>query len=380
MPESEIRFNQPTLEGREVEYIQQAVVGGHTSMNGPVAKRVTALLEIELDAAGVLLTTSCTDALEMAAMLLALEPGDTVIVPSFTFVSSALAFIREGAKIVFADIERETLGIDPHHVAELIDDSTRAVVAVHYAGVACDVPGLRAVLADHPRIDLIEDNAHGLFGRFDGQPLGGFGRMSAVSFHETKSFTCGEGGALVLNDPADVERANILYEKGTDRRAFERGTVDKYTWRDTGSSFGMSDILAAYLLGQLEARDAILAKRRAVVERYQERLGPEAAALGFEVPVMPGARDYAYHLYYVLLEDTDTRTRVQGALRAAGVQASFHFVPLHDSEGGRRFRAYDSDCPVTDEITSRLLRLPVHNALTPDDADRISDAFLAALA
>lgn len=380
MPESEIRFNQPTLEGREVEYIQQAVVGGHTSMNGPFAKRVTALLENELDAAGVLLTTSCTDALEMAAMLLALEPGDTVIVPSFTFVSSALAFIREGAKIVFADIERETLGIDPHHVAELIDDSTRAVVAVHYAGVACDVPGLRAVLADHPRIDLIEDNAHGLFGRFDGQPLGGFGRMSAVSFHETKSFTCGEGGALVLNDPADVERANILYEKGTDRRAFERGTVDKYTWRDTGSSFGMSDILAAYLLGQLEARDAILAKRRAVVERYQERLGPEAAALGFEVPVMPGARDYAYHLYYVLLEDTDTRTRVQGALRAAGVQASFHFVPLHDSEGGRRFRAYDSDCPVTDEITSRLLRLPVHNALTPDDADRISDAFLAALA
>ena len=177
-----------------------------------------------------------------------------------------------------------------------------------------------------------------------------------------------------------MERANILYEKGTDRRAFEHGTVDKYTWRDTGSSFGMSDILAAYLLGQLEARGAILAKRRAVVERYQERLGPEAAALGFEVPVMPGARDYAYHLYYVLLEDADTRTRVQGALRAAGVQASFHFVPLHDSEGGRRFRAYDSDCPVTDEITSRLLRLPVHNALTPDDADRISDAFLAALA
>jgi dTDP-4-amino-4,6-dideoxygalactose transaminase len=375
----DIRFNQPTLEGREVDYIQEAVLGGHTSMNGPFAKQVTALLQDELDAAGVLLTTSCTDALEMAAMLLRLEPGDTVIVPSFTFVSSALAFIREGAKIVFADVERETLGIDPNHVAELIDDTTRAVVAVHYAGVACDVPGLRSVLADHPRVDLIEDNAHGLFGRFDGRPLGSFGRLSAVSFHETKSFTCGEGGALVLNDPADVDRANILYEKGTDRRAFEDGRVDKYTWRDTGSSFGMSDILAAYLLGQLEARDVILAKRRAVVERYQERLAPEAAALGFEVPVMPGYRDYAYHLYYVLLEDTEARTRVQHALRAAGVQASFHFVPLHDSDGGRRFRARDTDCPVTDEITSRLLRLPVHNALTPDDADRISDAFLAAL-
>jgi dTDP-4-amino-4,6-dideoxygalactose transaminase len=375
----DIRFNQPTLEGREVSYIEEAVLGGHTSMNGPFAKKVTALLEDELDAAGVLLTTSCTDALEMAAMLLRLEPGDTVIVPSFTFVSSALAFIREGAKIVFADVERETLGIDPNHVAELIDDTTRAVIAVHYAGVACDVPGLRSVLADHPRVDLIEDNAHGLFGRFDGRPLGSFGRISAVSFHETKSFTCGEGGALVLNDPADVERANILYEKGTDRRAFEDGRVDKYTWRDTGSSFGMSDILAAYLLGQLEARDAILAKRRAIVERYHERLAPEAAALGFEVPVMPGYRDYAYHLYYVLLEDADARSRVQKALRAAGVQASFHFVPLHDSDGGRRFRAYDTDCPVTDEITSRLLRLPVHNALTVDDADRVIDAFLDAL-
>ncbi len=379
MPEPEIRFNQPTLEGREVEYVQQAVLGGHTSMNGPFAKQVTSLLADELDAAGVLLTTSCTDALEMAAMLLRLEPGDTVIVPSFTFVSSALAFIREDARIVFADIERETLGIDPHHVAELVDDTTRAVVAVHYAGVGCDIPGLRSVLGDHDRIDLIEDNAHGLFGRLDGRPLGSFGRMSAVSFHETKSFTCGEGGALVLNDPADVDRANVLYEKGTDRRAFEDGRVDKYTWRDTGSSFGMSDILAAYLLGQLEAREAILSKRRAVVERYQARLEPAAAALGFEVPAMPGGRDYAYHLYHVLLDGPDTRTRVSKSLAEGGVRAAFHFVPLHDSDGGRRFRAYDTDCPVTDEVAGRLLRLPVHNAMTVDDADRVVDALLAAL-
>ena len=378
MPEP-IAFNHPTLEGHELDYIQEAVLGGHTAMNGPFAKRVTALLREELDAEGVLLTTSCTDALEMAAMLLRLEPGDTVIVPSFTFVSSALAFIREGARVVFADIERETLGLDPAHVAELIDDTTRAVVTVHYAGVACDVSGLRSVLADHDRVDLIEDNAHGLFGRFDGRPLGSFGRMSAVSFHETKSFTCGEGGALVLNDPADVDRANVLYEKGTDRRAFEDGRVDKYTWRDTGSSFGMSDILAAYLLAQLEARDTILAKRRAVVERYHQRLAPEAEARGFEVPVMPGGRDYAYHLYYVLLEGPEQRTRVQAALRAAGIGSAFHFVPLHDSDGGRRFRARETDCPVTDEIAGRLLRLPVHNALTPDDADRISDALLAAL-
>jgi dTDP-4-amino-4,6-dideoxygalactose transaminase len=379
MPEPPIRFNQPTLEGQELEYIERAVTGGHTSMDGPFAGQVTDLLRRELDAADVLLTTSCTDALEMAAMLLRLEPGDTVVVPSFTFVSSALAFIREGARIVFADIERETLGVDPAQVAELVDDSTRAVVAVHYAGVGCDVAGLTRVLADHDRVDLVEDNAHGLFGRFEGRPLGSFGRMSTLSFHETKSFTCGEGGALVLNDPADVDRAHVLYQKGTDRRAFELGLVAKYTWKDVGSSFGMSDILAAYLLGQLEAREAILAKRRAVVERYQQMLEPEATALGFEVPATPGDRDYAYHLYYVLLADLDTRTRVTAELRRQGIGAAFHFVPLHDSDAGRRFAAGASHCPVTDEIAGRLLRLPLHNALTPADAERVSEALLDTL-
>jgi dTDP-4-amino-4,6-dideoxygalactose transaminase len=348
-------------------------------MNGPFSKQVTALLQEELDAAAVLLTTSCTDALEMSALLLQVQPGDTVIVPSFTFVSTALAFVREGAKVVFADIERETLGINPDHVADLVDDTTRAVIAVHYAGVGCDLRGLERVLADHDGVDLIEDNAHGLFGTYDGRPLGSFGRMSAVSFHETKSFTCGEGGALVLNDPADVDRANVLYEKGTDRRAFEDGTVDKYTWRDVGSSFGMSDILAAYLLAQMEARTSILAKRRAVVERYHEVLAPEAAALGFEVPAMPGGRDYAYHLYYVLLDGPETRARVTKALGEAGIRAAFHFVPLHDSVGGLRYGLGTADCPVTDDVAGRLLRLPVHNALTPADADRVSQALLDAL-
>jgi dTDP-4-amino-4,6-dideoxygalactose transaminase len=375
-----IRFNQPTLEGAELAYIREAVSGGHTSMDGPFARQVTALLRQELDAAEVLLTTSCTDALEMAAMLLRLEPGDTVVVPSFTFVSSALAFIREGARIVFADIERETLGVDPAHVAELVDDSTRAVVAVHYAGVGCDLDGLRSALAGHERVDLVEDNAHGLFGTFDGRPLGSFGRMSTLSFHETKSFTCGEGGALVLNDPADVDRAHVLYEKGTDRRAFELGQVAKYTWQDLGSSFGLSDILAGYLLGQLEAREAILAKRRAVVERYQQLLAPEAERLGFEVPRTPGSRDYAYHLYYVLLDGPETRSRVTRTLADAGIRSAFHFVPLHDSVGGRRFAARPTECPVTEEIAGRLLRLPVHNALTPADAERVADALLEALA
>jgi len=379
MTDEEIRFNQPTLEGRELPYVEEAVGQGHTSMNGPFSKRVTGLLRDELDATGVLLTTSCTDALEMAAMLLEIGPGDTVIVPSFTFVSSALAFVREGAKVVFADIERETLGIDPDHVAELIDETTRAVVAVHYAGVGCDLGHLLPVLDRHDGVDLVEDNAHGLFGRYEGRPLGSFGRMSTVSFHETKSFICGEGGALVLNRPEDVDRANVLYEKGTDRRAFEDGTVDKYTWRDLGSSFGMSDILAAYLLAQLEARESILAKRRAVVERYQENLAPEAASLGFEVPATPGARDYAYHLYYVLLDGPETRTRVTRSLREQGIRTAFHFVPLHDSEGGRRYGTGKPDCPVTDEIAGRLLRLPVHNALTMAQCDRVSEALLTAL-
>ena len=219
----------------------------------------------------------------MSALLLDLQPGDSVIVPSFTFTSSALAFAREGARILFCDIEPETLGLDPRHVAELLDDSVRAVVLVHYAGIACDVAGIREVLRDRPDVAFIEDNAHGLFGRWHGQPLGSLGRFATLSFHETKNFVCGEGGALVLNEPRDLDRAWVVYDKGTDRRAFFRGQVDKYSWRDTGSSFGLSDMLAAYLFGQLEQRDLIQAKRRAVFDYYLEALEP----------VRRGARDPA---------------------------------------------------------------------------------------
>ena len=204
-------------------------------------------------------------------MLLDLGPDDTVIVPSFTFTTSALAFARQGARILFCDIEPATLGVDPEHLAELLDDSVRAVVVVHYAGIACDVAGVRKVLADRPDIAVVEDAAHALFGRWAGEPLGSLGRMASLSFHETKNFVCGEGGALLLNDPRDVDRARVLYEKGTDRRAFFLGQVDKYSWRDTGSSFGMSDALAAYLTGQLEQAQTIQAKRRGVFERYLER-------------------------------------------------------------------------------------------------------------
>ncbi|MBA2529086.1 MAG: dTDP-4-amino-4,6-dideoxygalactose transaminase [Euzebyales bacterium] len=375
----DIRFNQPTLEGRELDYLRAAVEGGHTSASGPFAARAAEVIREDVGAREVLLTTSCTAALELSAMLLDLRPGDTVVVPSFTFTSTALAFARAGARILFCDIEPRTLGIDPEHLAGLLDDTVRAVVPVHYAGVACDVAGLRAALAAWPAADVIEDNAHGLFGRWRGQPLGSLGRFATLSFHETKNFVCGEGGALLVNDDRDIDRARVLYDKGTNRRAFFLGQVDKYSWKDTGSSFGLADTLAAYLYAQLERRDAILAKRRAVFDRYVGLLAPDADAHGYRLPIVPEDCEQAYHMFYVLLADQQTRDHVLERMRAAGVQPTFHYVPLHSSEGGRRFAARPTDCPVTDDVSGRLLRLPFHNNLTAQDADRVVTAMLDAL-
>jgi dTDP-4-amino-4,6-dideoxygalactose transaminase len=315
----------------------------------------------------------------MTAMLLEARPGDTVIVPSFTFVSTALAYAREGFRIVFADIESETLGIDPGHVASLVDDSTRAVLAVHYAGIGADMEGLARVLDGRP-VDVIEDNAHGLFATHGGKSLGTFGRLSTLSFHETKNFVCGEGGALIVNDERDATRAHILHDKGTNRRAFMLGQVDKYSWQDTGSSFGLSDINAAYLLGQLEARDTVMDKRRRVFERYDHLLAPLAPEHGLRLPVVPEGSEPGYHMYYVLAPDRPTRDRVLGYLRDHGVQATFHYVPLHSSAGGRRFAAYRTECPTTEQISGRLLRLPFHNRLTDGDVDRVVETLLAAFA
>ena len=375
-----IRFNQPTLEGNELEYIRQAIEGGQISMSGRFSEQVIDLLRTSHGAEDVLLTTSCSDALEMTAMLLDLQPGDTVIVPSFTFVSSALAYVREGARILFADIEPRTLALDPASVADLLDDSVRAVVTVHYAGIGGQIAELQEVIAGYERVDLIEDNAHGLFGSVHGRPLGSFGRFSTLSFHETKNFVCGEGGALVMNRAGDVDRAHVLFDKGTNRRAFMLGDVDKYSWIDIGSSFGMSDILAGYLLGQLEAREIILKKRRRVFERYEELLAPHAAEHGFTTPVIPAGREAAYHMFYVLLPDRETRDRVLAAMHAGGIRATFHYVPLHSSRGGRRYAARPTECPVTDDISGRLLRLPFHNAMEEETMDRVVATFFSALA
>lgn len=374
-----IPFNRTAVEGQELDYVQQSITGGHPGSGGEFSARAAAILADLTGAEEVLLTTSCTSALELSAMMLDVKPGDTVIVPSFTFTTTALAFVRQGARLVFCDIEPTTLGMDPAHLATLLDDTVRAVVIVHYAGVACDVDGVREVLRDRPDITLVEDNAHGLLGTYRGRPLGSFGRFASQSFHETKNFVCGEGGALLLNDAGDVDRARVLYDKGTNRRAFLLGQVDKYSWKDTGSSFALADVLAAYLLGQLEKRDVIQAKRRSVHERYERGLAPYADELGVRLPVCPPDRESAYHMFYVLLPDRETRNNTLESMREAGVVSTFHYVPLHSSDAGRTFAARSTECPVSEDISGRLLRLPFFNDLTDGDIDRVLTAFLAAL-
>jgi dTDP-4-amino-4,6-dideoxygalactose transaminase len=374
-----IPFNRPEVTGRELDHMGEAMASGHTSSGGPFSKRAGTILQQATGAEEVLLTTSCTDALELSCLLLGIGPGDTVVVPSFTFTSSALAFARQGAAILFCDIEPDTLGLDPSHLAELLDDSVRAVVVVHYAGVACDVEGIRTALADRPDIALVEDAAHGLLGSWRGEPLGSIGRMSTLSFHETKNFVCGEGGAILLNDPVDVNRARVLYDKGTDRQAFFLGQVDKYSWRDTGSSFGLSDVLAAYLVAQLEQAESIQSRRRRVFEGYLEALAGPAAELGLRLPVVPKDCEPAWHLFHVLLPDASLRSPVMSTMREQGVATTFHYVPLHSSDGGRRFAARPTDCPVSTDVSGRLIRLPFFNTLTEAEVVRVADTLVDAV-
>ncbi len=374
---TEIPFHRVELVGTEVDAVRAALESGHTAAFGPFADRVAAFLRELHGAPEAILTTSGTDALEMAALLLDLGPGDKVIVPSFTFVTSALAFARTGAEIVFADIEPVTLGIDPASAAALVDDRVRVVVAMHYAGIGCQIRELAAVVP--AGAEIIEDNAHGLFGSIDGRGLGTFGRASAVSFHQSKNLVAGEGGALVLNDPEDVDRAHVLSEKGTDRRAFFEGTVDKYTWRDTGSSFGLSDVLAAILWAQVEASESIQQRRRAVFERYQRLIGEWSAEAGVVTPAVPDGAEPGYHLYYLLLPDQQTRDRVISDLRTQGIGTAFHYVPLHDAPAAGRFASRAYACPVSTDVANRLLRLPFYPSLTDAESLRVVEALAGSL-
>jgi dTDP-4-amino-4,6-dideoxygalactose transaminase len=373
MTEIAIRFNHPTLVGTELGYVTDAIQRGRLSGDNFYTQRCHALLQQLLGVPKALLTTSCTHALEMAALLLDIGPGDEVIVPDFTFVSTVNAFVLRGARPVFADIRPDTLNLDEGRLEALITPRTRAVVPVHYAGVGCEMDAIVAI-ARRCGIAVVEDNAHGLFGKYRGEHLGTLGDLATLSFHETKNLTCGEGGALLINDERYIERAEIIREKGTDRSRFFRGQVDKYSWVDIGSSYLPADILAAYLCAQLEACETIQAKRRTVWQRYDERLRPLAGRYGIALPAVPPHCEQANHMYYLLLPSLARRSALIEHLRSQGILSVFHYLPLHLSDMGRRFGGKEGDCPVTEQVSDRLLRLPFYTDLTEADQERVVTA------
>jgi dTDP-4-amino-4,6-dideoxygalactose transaminase len=368
-----IPFNRAGLVGNEFRYIAQALENGHISGDGGFTKRCHELLERELGVGKCLLTTSCTHALEMTALLLDIQPGDEVIVPSFTFVSTANAFVLRGACPVFCDIRADTLNIDEQKVEKLITHRTKAIIVVHYAGVGCEMDSILA-LGKRYGVAVIEDNAHGLFGKFQGKYLGTFGCLATQSFHETKNFTCGEGGALIVNDHNYVQRAEIVREKGTNRSRFFRGEVDKYSWVDIGSSFLPSDILAAFLYAQLEARDEILAKRRRCWSFYYEHLWDWAQRCEVRLPVVPPHCEQAFHMFYLILRTPEERDALIAFLKSQRILSVFHYLPLHLSEMGRSFGGKRGACPVTEDVSQRIVRLPLFNDLAENQQMRVVDA------
>lgn len=370
--EIKIPFNRPSLVGKELEYIAQAAANGHISGDGEFTARCHRLLEETLSVKKALLTTSCTHSLEMSALLLNIQPGDEVIVPSFTFVSTINAFVLRGARPVFADIRPDTLNLDENKVEGLITKRTKAILLVHYAGVACEMDDLTH-LANDFGLPIIEDNAHGLFGKYKDKPLGTFGRFSTQSFHETKNFSCGEGGALLLNNSADIERAEIIREKGTNRSRFFRGQVDKYSWVDVGSSFLPSDMLAAFLLAQLEERERIQNRRKQIWQTYFEQLADWAEINKVGLPTIPSTCEQSYHMFYLLLPSLAVRQELIAHLRRAGILSVFHYLPLHLSIMGRKFGGAEGDCSVTEDISDRLLRLPFYFSLTEEEQQTVID-------
>lgn len=376
MAEYTIPFNRSAPLGRELEYISQALLTGQIAGDQTFSRKCQQVLEQALGVRRALMATSCTHALEMAALLLDVQPGDEVIVPSFTFVSTANAFALRGARIVFGDIRPDTLNLDEAKLATLVTPRTRVILPVHYAGVGCEMDTILALAAKQGAA-VVEDNAQGLFGRYKNRWLGTFGSLSAQSFHETKNITCGEGGALLINDPALIERAEIIREKGTNRSRFFRGQVDKYTWVDLGSSYVMSDVLAAFLFGQIEAWEEIQRRRKGIWDRYQTALADWAVRNGTRLPVVPAHCEQPYHMFYLLLPSLDARQRFIAHLKARGILAVFHYQPLHLSEYGRRWGGQPGDCPVTEDVSDRLVRLPFYNVLDEASQALVIESVLA---
>ncbi len=367
---ADIPFNRPYEVGTELDYIKQVLEEGHISGDGMFTQRCHSLLEEALGVPKVLLTTSCTHALEMSAILLDIQPGDEFIVPSYTFVTTVNAFVLRGARPIFIDIRPDTLNMDESLLEGKITTQTKAIIPVHYAGVGCEMDKIMDV-AGRYGIRVVEDNAHSLFGKYKGKHLGTFGCMAAQSFHETKNFTSGEGGALLINDPEFVDRAEIIREKGTNRSRFFRGQVDKYTWVDIGSSYLPSDILAAYLYAQLEARVTIQSKRERIWNFYESKIHDWAQENDIRLPVVPSHCEQTYHMFYLLFPSLEIRQGMIEHLKSKGILSVFHYLPLHLSKMGKKFGGRDGDCPVTEDVSDRLLRLPFYTGLSEDDQSRV---------
>ncbi len=363
-----IPFNKAYISGSELDYIQQAISNLHLSGDGFFGRRCEALLEQQLGVARILLTTSGTAALEMAALLLDIQPGDEVIVPAFTFPSTINAFVLRGARPMFIDIRPDTLNGDEARLQSAITPRTKAIVVMHYAGVGCEMEAILGI-ANQYAIPVVEDNAHGLFGRYRQKYLGTFGCLAALSFHETKNVICGEGGALVINDSKYIQRAEIIREKGTDRSQFFRGQVDKYTWVDVGSSYVLSDILAAFLYAQLESRDAIQAQRKRVWHYYYENLKSWAMRSGVRLPFVPQHCEQPYHMFHLIMNSLAERTALLNHLQSRQVNAIFHYQPLHLSRMGQAFGR--TDCPVTEAVSDQLVRLPFYNGMTEAELSQV---------
>ena len=353
-----IPFNKPYMTGRELANIEEAHRHGHLSGDGPFTKLCHRWLEQKIQANRALLTHSCTAALEMAALLLDLKPGDEVIMPSFTFVSTANAFVLRGAIPVFVDVRADTLNIDERLIEAAITRRTKAICIVHYAGVACEMDEIMAI-ASHHGIHVVEDAAQGIMSSYRGRPLGAIGELGALSFHETKNIISGEGGALLCRDANMAERAEIIREKGTNRSKFFRGQVDKYTWVDVGSSFLPGEISAAFLSAQIDDAEAITCRRLSIWNRYHAWAERHEAAGLLRRPIVPEHCTHNAHMYYMLLPTLNTRTTFIAELKANGVQAVFHYIPLHSSPAGRKYGRAGSDMAVTDDISVRLVRMPL---------------------
>jgi len=369
---SAIPFNKPFIAGKELFYIAQAVTNGNIAGDGQFTKRCSRVLEQRFEIPHVLLTPSCSAALEMAAMLCGLEPGDEVIMPSFTFVSTANAVVRVGARPVFVDIRRETLNLDETRIERAITKKTKAIFPVHYAGVACPMDSIMATARAYD-LRVVEDAAQGVNARYKGRPLGSIGGLGTYSFHETKNYICGEGGALCINDPALFERAEIIRDKGTNRKQFFRGQVDKYTWVDVGSSYVPSEICSAFLYAQLEMMDEITEVRRRSYDYYQHQLGPLEDEGLLRMPHIPPDCQSNHHLFYIILPHQAARDALINHLQRHQILAVFHYVPLHCSPMGQTYGYREGDLPVTEDMSRRLLRLPLYHEITVDEQARVVD-------